>query len=115
MEVSFDAPRIYVSIATIPGREATLELAVRSLMQQLRPPEHIYVVAPSTFTNRNHRESQVAGLGNRSLAASLNASALAKLRGQHSYRRLSVIACARSLRNAHHPPPPPEPRTTAQR
>ena len=52
MDCRGQAPRLYVALATVPGREFSLQHAVASLLEQQRPPDRLLVVAPPSFTVR---------------------------------------------------------------
>ena len=49
--------RFYVSIATVPGREALLPLVVHSFLKQRRVPDRVLVLVPRAFTMRESASS----------------------------------------------------------
>ena len=81
--LSGTATRLYVSLATIPGRERALPLVVGSLLRQSRPPDRLFVVAPELFTNREV------------LAAARHVNMTALLLHLPSDPRLEFITCPR--------------------
>ena len=84
--------RLYVSLATVPGREQSLPVAVRSLVEQQRPPDRLLVVVPTAFTLRaSLRNGTLAPAGERDGAArgALAAHALA------AHPLVETRACAR--------------------
>ena len=55
--VASPSNRFYVSIATVPGREALLPLVVHSFLKQRRVPDRVLVLVPRAFTMRESTSS----------------------------------------------------------